>query len=191
MLSKKSGLRAEDGFTLIELLIAMTVFSFMLLIVLAGFINIVHLHNAALASNIAQDNARTAIDEVVQAVRDSHAVVEPAPLGSSTQLCLQKANSAEELIWVTGGGILQRGDGCATPTNVRKISAEAVSVSGFTTRILNASSPTVKPEVEIAMTVASANNTTQLVAGVPVCGPTAAERTFCAVVNVSSLAVPR
>jgi prepilin-type N-terminal cleavage/methylation domain-containing protein len=195
MLRVRWDLPGEDGFTLIELLIAMTVFSFMLLIVMAGFINIVHLHNQALASNVAQDNARTAMDEVVQAVRDSYSVVEPLPLGTSNQLCLQKANSAQELIWVdaAAGGILKRGDNCASPTNVRAISSNAVKFypNGFSAKILNASSATVKPEVEISMTVASSNGTAPLVGGVPKCGPTAADRTFCSVVDITSLAVPR
>ena len=67
-------MRSQQGFTLIELLVAMTVFSFMLLIIVGGFMNIVTIHNAALASNQAQDSVRTAMDDMVQAVRDSTGV---------------------------------------------------------------------------------------------------------------------
>jgi len=42
--------RLQNGFTMIELLVAMSVFSFLLLIIVVGFMNIVRLHNQALAS---------------------------------------------------------------------------------------------------------------------------------------------
>ncbi len=92
-------IRRQDGFTLIELLVAMTVFSFMLLIIVVGFINIVRLHNQALAANLAQDNARTAMDTMVQAVRDSTGIVRPTA-GSSTVLCLNSSAGPMQAYYV-------------------------------------------------------------------------------------------
>jgi prepilin-type N-terminal cleavage/methylation domain-containing protein len=69
-----SRLQHNAGFTLIELLVAMAVFSFMMLIIATGFINIVRLHNQAVVSNLTQDSANSAIQTLVQAVRDSHGV---------------------------------------------------------------------------------------------------------------------
>src|SRR5258705_7656478 len=95
MKRKRNREMSEQGFTLVELLMAMAVFSFMLLIVVVGFMNIVHLHNQAIASNMAQDNARTVMDEMVRAVRDSQGVITttPGPFGT---VCLGSPTAGQE-----------------------------------------------------------------------------------------------
>src|SRR5205823_262577 len=108
-------MRIQDrGFTMIELLMAMALFSFFLLIVVAGFLNVVRAHNQAIATNAAQDNARVAMDTLVQAVRDSAGVNDPAPNTTSNMLCLADAGGVDKQYWVqTVAGVktLMRGDG--------------------------------------------------------------------------------
>jgi prepilin-type N-terminal cleavage/methylation domain-containing protein len=180
----------EGGFTMIELLVAMSVFSFMLLIIVVGFINIVRMHNQALASGVAQDNARVMMDELVRGVRDSAGVTSPAPGIPSATLCLANASGPQQYYYVNAGTLF-RGDGCTAPANVRALSSSAVSVTSFVATVESAGAEIVKPEVKLALTVASNNGTTTGSGAGVRCGPTNAERTFCAVITLTSGAVPR
>ncbi len=73
-----SGARGEGGFTIIELLIAMTLFSSLLIVITAGFINILRLQTNTVASRNTQQAARYAIEEIVRTGRNSTAVSVPA-----------------------------------------------------------------------------------------------------------------
>ena len=134
----------EAGFTLIELLMAMAIFSFMLMIVVIGFINVVHIHNQAVAANIAEDNARTAMDELVRAVRTSNGVL---PSAANT-LCLTNTSSGGETIYYVAHpfpltplvGVLTRANSprvlgtpnCVVPgTSPQAITSSIVSVTAF------------------------------------------------------------
>jgi len=178
----------EAGFTLVELLVAMAIFSFMLLIVVSGFINIVHIHNQAVAANIAQDNARTAMDELVRGVRTSNGVL-PSAAGT---LCLTNTSNGQQILYYVAGGILNRADSprCTAPgVNVQAITSSIVSVTSFSAVVGTVGVP--KPEVNIALTVASNNGTTSGTGATVKCGPTAADRTFCSAITLTSGAVPR
>jgi prepilin-type N-terminal cleavage/methylation domain-containing protein len=190
---------SEAGFTLIELLVAMAVFSFMLLIIVVGFMNVVRLHDQALASNVAQDNARGAMEELVRAVRDSAGVVTPVPGTPSSTLCLASANGPQQYYWVKSvvvsgvtTNMLYRGDGCtASPSNQRPLTSNSVQVANFRATVKTSGAKIVKPQVEMTVTIASNNGTTTGSGASIACGPSNSSRAFCATVTLTSGAVPR
>lgn len=191
----------ERGFTLIELLVAMTVFNFMLLIIVTGFTNIIQIHNAAIASNVAQDNARTAMDSVVQAVRDSRGIIAPSSGTSLTGgLCLDSTNGPiyyhTKLVPATVNPpvplhtTLYVGNNCGAPVNDVALTNPSVTVSDFT--VSNPAPATVlKPVLTISMTLASNNGTTSGAGAGISCTNTKSSRPFCSVVTLKSGAVPR
>jgi prepilin-type N-terminal cleavage/methylation domain-containing protein len=190
--------RGQGGFTMIELLVAMTVFSFMLMIITIGFLNVVRLHNQAIASNVAQDNARTAIDELVRAVRDSTGAVTPivTDANGNSLLCLNDASGTQKLYYVvvTASPVsrtLYRADNCATKLNPVAITNSSVVVSNFVAAVKTAGIDIVKPEIDMSVTVGSSNGTTTGSGASISCGPSNADREFCATVTLTSGAVPR
>jgi prepilin-type N-terminal cleavage/methylation domain-containing protein len=185
----------QRGFTLIELLIAMAIFSFFLLIVVAGFLNVVRAHNHAIADNAAQDNARVAMDTVVQAVRDSAGVTNPGPDSTSNTLCLADPTGVDKEYWVqTVGGVetLMKGDGCTypgtPPLNQVAITSPSNNVAVFSARNTSSINTNPKTEVELTITVSSSNGTAT--AGTS-CNSNNEDRVFCSVVTLSSGAVAR
>ena len=187
--------KRERGFTMIELLIAMALFSFFLLIVVAGFLNVVRAHNQAIATNAAQDNARVAMDALVQAVRDSAGVITPAPNTTSTTLCLADSSGVNREYWVqavSGVQTLMRGDGCVfppgAPLNQVAITSPSNNVAVFSAKNTSSISTNPKSEVELSVTVSSSNGTAT--AGTS-CNNNNADRVFCSVVTLSSGAVAR
>jgi prepilin-type N-terminal cleavage/methylation domain-containing protein len=189
MKNAKKRRMGDRGFSLIELLVAMSVFSFMLVIVVVGFINVVHLHNQAIASNMAQDNARTAMDELVRAIRDSAGVVSTTP-GPSGSVCLASPTGQQRAYYLTGG-VLMRADNCATHTSPQSITSSSVLVSSFAVTVQSTGPKVVKPVVQVAVTVGTNNGTTTGSGATLACGPTNANRTFCSTVTLTSGAVPR
>lgn len=188
----------ESGFTLIELLVAMTIFSFMLVIVLFGFINVVHLHNQALAANATQDSARTAINELVRAVRDSTGVASvtpPGPTGLAGTLCLNTQNGYQSGYYIGTGasaGLLMRSDNCTAPrVNPQAITGSVVKVVNFSASQDSFGATITKPEIMVTVTIASANGTTSGVGTSTVCNNNNADRTFCSTITLTSGAVPR
>lgn len=188
--------RREAGFTLVELLVAMAIFSFMLLIVSSGFINIVRIHNQAVAANFAEDNARTGMDELVRAVRTSNGAIPSAP----STLCLTNTTSGGEIIYyLTATGTLTRADSprvlgvpncsVAGSTNAQAITSSMVSVTDFSA--VAGTVNTARPQVDLSITVASSNGTTQGSGASVTCGPSNANRTFCSAITLKSGAVPR
>jgi prepilin-type N-terminal cleavage/methylation domain-containing protein len=181
---------ASAGFTLIELLMAMTIFSFMLLIIVVGFMNIVRLHNQAVASNQAQDSARTAMNELVRAVRDSGGVTTATTIPSGL-MCLASTTGQPQQYYVQTGS-LKRADGCGAPyANPHQITSDGVQVSDFSPVIETSGPDITKSQVKISITVGSANGTTTGSGANLQCGPSAADRTFCATVTLTSEAVQR
>jgi prepilin-type N-terminal cleavage/methylation domain-containing protein len=210
----------QRGFTLIELLVAMAVFSFMLLIIVVGFMNIVNVHNAALASNHAQDSARAAMDEMVQGVRDSTGVqwihqypayaglMDPGVANDSNfdVFCLSSASgNAQEyfVAWVAALSTHQlfvRNTGnCSTaalnPTDTA-LTANNMDVRYFDVK--QVPDPTVtglpagwKPQVEMTLKLGT-NNGTASGNGVNFkCNANVADRAFCATATITSGAAPR
>jgi type II secretory pathway pseudopilin PulG len=184
---------------MIELLVAMSVFSFMLLIIVVGFINVVRLHNQALASNAVQDNARSAMDELVRAVRNSAAVVTPNAVGApSSTLCLANASGPQQKFYLVTGPAptfyktLYQGDNCtAAPSNTRALTSAGVNVADFAATLDTGGAGIVKPEVRITVTVASNNGTTTGSGATVACNNSNADRQFCSTMTLTSGAVPR
>jgi prepilin-type N-terminal cleavage/methylation domain-containing protein len=64
-------MRRQNGFTIIELLLAMAFFSFILMLVVAGFIQINRSYTRGLTVKQVQNSARSVIDEISSAIRDA------------------------------------------------------------------------------------------------------------------------
>jgi prepilin-type N-terminal cleavage/methylation domain-containing protein len=176
------------GFTLIELMMAMVIFSFMLLIIVVGFMNIVRLHNEAVASNQAQDSARAAMDELVLAVRDSGGVTAAQP----GLLCLASTTGQPTQYYVTANKTLSRADGCGgLRVNTHQITSDSVQVAEFLPEIVTNGGVVRKAQVQLLLTIGSANGTTTGTGASLQCGPTQSERTFCSTVTLRSEAVQR
>jgi prepilin-type N-terminal cleavage/methylation domain-containing protein len=192
---------AESGFTMIELLMSMTIFSFMLLIITAGFMNIVNIHNQAIAANVSQDNASSAMDVMVKAIRDSSGPVSPSVIGApSSTLCLVSASGGEQEYFVRqtinpAESILYRGDTCLGNSNPHPnevaLTSPSVQVANFQATLMTGGPGGVilKPEVGLTITVSSNNGTTT--GGGSTCSSNNGDRAFCSVVTLSSGAVPR
>jgi prepilin-type N-terminal cleavage/methylation domain-containing protein len=179
------------GFTLVELLVAMSVFSMMLLIVVSGFLNVIKINNQAIASNLAQDNAKSAMDEMIQGIRNSAGAITPSPAG---RLCLAGPDSGQPDVYYLDPATqaLMRSKGCnGALTNTHRLTSSDVKVVNFEFTIAAAGPDIVKREVQLKLMVASNNSTTTGVGAATKCGPTEQQRTFCSVVTLTSGAVPR
>lgn len=186
--------RREQGFTMIELIVAMAVFSFILLIIVVGFLNVVSLRNQALASDMAQDNARTAMNELVRAVRDAADVTIPSyPVTTtSNTLCLTKVDGHLGSYELVPPGILTRYDGCGPgKSNPVAITNTGVDVVDFTAKQESFGPGVKKPEIQLSITVASNNGTTVVAGASTQCKDTNQDRKFCSTVTLTSGAVAR
>lgn len=205
----------QKGFTLIELVVAMAVFSFMLLIIVEGFMNIISMHDAAIASNTAQDSARTAMDTIITSIRDSSGVtaicddanancsLTNPPTAATQTLCLTEASGAQQDFFYVGNGsdgtagVLYRADTCSlgAGNGAEAITDSAVNVNNFNAVVQSQGAAIIKPEVQVTISVGSNNGTTstQVVSGQPVtsCSSSNDAREFCSVVTLTSGAVPR
>jgi len=180
-------LTSPAGFTLIELLVAMAVFSLMLVIVSAGFINVVHIRNQALASNKTQDSARTAMNELVRAVRDSAGVVGTPGPGPNGTLCLSERGAQLREYYVDPvDHILKRWDGCGgAPVSPQAITNDSVKVVSFTAVQDSTGAAIVKPEVQLNITVSTG------LGSATSCNDPSVDRNFCSITALTSGAVPR
>jgi prepilin-type N-terminal cleavage/methylation domain-containing protein len=191
------------GFTLIELVMAMAVFSFMLLVVLAGFDNIIQLHNGAVEANAAQDNATGAINALVSDVRASSQVVTPAPgpslPSSASSLCLLTASGGWEYFQVVTNTlvspntkILYMSDNCSNiASNAVALTSADVQVANFQATVETGGPSAPEQEVQVTITVASNNNSTFGSGAATKCDNDEQDREFCSVVTLTSGAVPR
>jgi type II secretory pathway pseudopilin PulG len=181
----------QGGFTMVALVVAMAVFSFMLMIITVGFMNVVRMHNAAVASNVVQDNARTAIDEMVKAVRDSSGIVAGSSIPGSV-MCLAKASGPQQVYYLTSG-VLYSADNCPTAsrTNVRALTNSYVTVQYFNFVQRNSGANLVKPQIDVSVTIGSSNGTTTGSGSTTSCTNDNSARQFCSVITLTSGAVPR
>jgi prepilin-type N-terminal cleavage/methylation domain-containing protein len=179
--------RKEDGYTLIELLMAMAVFSFMLVIIVAGFINIVRLHNASVATNIVQDNAQTIMASLERVVRNGTSV-DTASLAAG-KLCVD-GNQLVALNPVTYALTLTSVVNCITPIGApANLMSSDVKVFSFVA--INDTPLQVRPTIRLAITVGSANGTVTAAGANSSCGGNASDRAFCAVSTITGAATPR
>ena len=99
----------QSGFTLVELLVAMSIFSFMLLIVSVSFIGIVHISQAGQASATTQHSARIISETIQRQLRSAEtATVADDVSPGIKRLCLYYGSTWYEYA-VDGGGNLRLG----------------------------------------------------------------------------------
>jgi prepilin-type N-terminal cleavage/methylation domain-containing protein len=179
----------QRGFTLIELVMAMAVFSFMLLIIMEGFTQIIQLHNGAIEENAAQDNARGAMDTIVADIRGASSVSVPTP----NTLCILSAAGGWQyfaVVTTAGSKILYESDDCLNiNSNKVALTSSIVQVANFQAAVETAG--VTEPEVSATITVASNNNTTFGSGAATQCKNNDQDREFCSVVTLNSGAVPR
>jgi prepilin-type N-terminal cleavage/methylation domain-containing protein len=193
--------RSERGFTMIELLVAMAVFSFMLMIITIGVINVVKLHNQAVASNMVQDSANAAMQGLVQAVRDSHgikrSVANPVNPLFGDLMCLQSNTGAAQAYFINSSNVLTRSNDCNNPTSAtakpQPFTAGTVVKATYFKATVDSTGPKItKPEVQFSLTMASGNGIPTGATGPNVqCINSNGFRQFCAVMTITSGATPR
>ncbi len=155
----------QGGFTLVELILAMALFSFFLLIVVAGFLHVVKLYQLGLVARDTQQNTRFGMQEMVRAAREGERV----GIGTlGNQVCL----------YYPGGGVkfyietttlrrqqLSENSSCDTSPNASDpaVSSTDVKVIGLAaTPVQEPAAPgiTPTPSVELTLTIASTNDPT-------------------------------
>jgi prepilin-type N-terminal cleavage/methylation domain-containing protein len=195
-------MREDRGFTLIELVMAMAVFSFMLLIIMEGFSQIIELHNGVIEANAAQDNARGAMDTIVTDLRSASQVTVPSgaalPVSANTLCILTAAGGWQYFKVVTNTvvtpntKILYRSDNCTNiNSNAVALTSPDVQVANFQATLETGGPNVSEPEVSATITVASNNNSTFGSAANTKCNNNEQDREFCSVVTLTSGAVPR
>ncbi|MCE7936478.1 prepilin-type N-terminal cleavage/methylation domain-containing protein [Candidatus Saccharibacteria bacterium CPR2] len=81
----KKFIKQQSGFTIIELLLAMAVFSFVLMITVAGFIQVNRSYTKGITVRRAQDSARTIVEQLSREIRISKKVAYDS---ASRKLCI-------------------------------------------------------------------------------------------------------
>ena len=92
----KAIMQSESGFTLVEVLMAMAVFSFMLTIILVGFLSVVRTHESGVVQRSTQQNARLALDQVEKIIHSSAEATTSTANGYPV-LCLKQAGQTQVL----------------------------------------------------------------------------------------------
>jgi prepilin-type N-terminal cleavage/methylation domain-containing protein len=186
--------RLQGGFTLIELLMAMSVFAFMLLIVIAGFINVANIHSQAVASDSVQDNARVAMAELVRAVRDASSLAPvTGALPTGELVCINKSGGTMQSYRIISG-VLTRSDSCGVGlVNPQAITNSTVDMAYFDVAQQTFSPvTTAKPEIQITLRVVSSGVGLTKNTGLnTACGDTSGQRAYCSAITLTSGAVPR
>jgi len=190
----------QAGFTLIELLMAMAVFSFMLLIVTAGFLQVIRIQQSGVASRATQQNARLVLDDIMKETRQASAATSDntttartlcATASSCQTLCLSAGGSTQQYYVDNGdlklGSIPDPGGSCPEPASTAgwsTINDASVQVTQFAVT----TTPSVQPGLGTAMvtiTLASKNNLNALDSTKTRCQPGSGSQ-FCAVTTLSS-----
>src|SRR5262249_28156495 len=128
-------LKSESGFTLIEYILALAIFSLMLLIIVGGFLNIVHLHQTGLAQRNTQQYSRSGMEEMV---RSSRSALAPKTTGNGVCLFYDDPVHGPRLYYYQNGtGNLMRGTIAPNDPNPNCVTSAA-------DRVVNA------PDVQIA-----------------------------------------
>ncbi len=193
---KGSALDMEPGFTLVELLLAMSIFSFMLLIVTAGFINVVKINEEGIASRSTQQNVRLLMDQVTKDIRQSAAAT-VAGVAPTQRLCLAKGSQTVEYAvdaTIPTAAKLRKNtiaNPAAGTCPVPAFNATWTTINDPTVAITQfrlATTPPVSPglgTVMVTVTAVSVDNLNVLNAAKTACLPGSGAQ-FCAVTTVSS-----
>ena len=133
---------SNPGFTLIEILVAMTVFSFLMLIVSLGILQVMRMYQADLATKRTQNAARLAMEDITREVRDSRI------LDATTGLCLQGAQIIRYETYESPPGSLRYG--------LRKITGGSDCTTGATATNSNILIDSAAGNVQVREFIASA-----------------------------------
>jgi prepilin-type N-terminal cleavage/methylation domain-containing protein len=188
------------GFTLVELVIAMAIFSMMLLIVVSGFLHVVRVQQASLASRNTQHNSRFALEEMVRESRSATDVLVTAgPLGPAPldTVCLAtesgfvrfQVNGADQRLYRQ---TLPSGGGCGgVVTSQAAITASDVAVVRFDAERMATSLGGGDPDevaLRLSVSVASVGDVSRLEAANELrsCDPSQSGAHYCSVANLDS-----
>lgn len=124
---KNFTLSPEEGFTIIELLLAMAVFSFVLMITVAGFVQVNRSYTKGINVRRAQDSARTIVEQIAREIRISEDVTFNGPartlcIGGNIQYSWSLANSGSGFQGAPGTRLVRRSDGpCGSGTTITEM----------------------------------------------------------------------
>lgn len=165
-------IRGQEGFSLVELTIAMAVFSFMLLIVSKGFLQVLRVQQAGVASRNTQQNARLIMEQMTREARSAFDVHIQPGIGSTQTICMVTAGGLSEYYVVLVSGIprLYRGTRdynsgyvagvCQPPTATQVLSSANVKVVDLSGLVTNpvpvAGEPAPIPSLNMTIKLASA-----------------------------------
>ncbi|HSH31748.1 MAG TPA: prepilin-type N-terminal cleavage/methylation domain-containing protein [Candidatus Saccharimonadales bacterium] len=183
----------QGGFTMIELLLAMALFSFVLLLVAAGFLQVVKLYQSGLASRNTQQNARFGMEQMIRQARGATGAQRVAATPFTDVLCLN-GESARVRFYVGAGDRLYRdifasnapcAAGASPPANA--ISSPDVRVVGFSAvPVTDTTGPVGVTSVQLTLRVAS--DVTLLNPARTACDPAASGSQFCSLTTFTSTA---
>lgn len=176
----------SKGFTLVELVLAMAVFSFMLLIISAGFLNVVRLQQSGTSYRNTSQGTRFGMEEIVRNTRDASAIIYPLS-GTDSRLCIV-VNGSVRQYWVVLSGqdqdALAEATECnPTTTSYKVMTSRDVKVTRFQVTKIEPSTINGKPGVELELDLAN-NNGSVLVGSS--CDQTVFGAHFCSVSKVRS-----
>lgn len=192
----------QAGFTLVELIIAMAVFSFMLTIIMVGFLGVVRTHESGVVQRNTQQNARLALDQLTKAVQQSatatHSVVTTSP-SEVDKLCLTSGGqnvvlevvphvvSSTLTVDTLTLGTIPAGP-CVSATTYSRLTDDSVTVTQFKTSQLPPQNTSLGT-VGVTLSVASAYGTADLDSVTHTsCNPGPGSQ-FCAVTTMQAMAV--
>jgi prepilin-type N-terminal cleavage/methylation domain-containing protein len=180
-------LPGQSGYTLIELVLAIAVFSFMLLIIVNGYLNVFRIYQNGLASRDTQQNGRIGMEELVRAVREAKDIRGVATAGDFDYVCLELPNGyiRKLMVFIPGGDTYQAmyvvtappGPGLSitncgglNPTSAgavaQKLTSNNVEVVEFKPVVVNTVAPSGNQSVQLVVKVATHNPSGSIVGGV-------------------------
>lgn len=188
--SKNGQLQA--GFTLIELILAMALFSFVLLIITTGFVNILHLYESGVAMGATQQNARFGLDDIVS---EGHSAYQTTVIGTTPdqQICLYEPGAMVQYYIGANSGLYK--DSLPSGTNCNLLSAGGQVISSSDTMVVQmvASAlpalytPTQPQTLNLTLAIAPSDAISQVtfVNGAPQC-PLGIGSQFCSITLLNS-----
>src|SRR5688500_10704829 len=87
--------RKSSGFTLVELIVALAFFSFMLLIVSAGFLQIGRIYQSGVSLRRTQQAARSVTTEIAREVRGASSI---SSVSGVDRLCLERGSNVVDFV---------------------------------------------------------------------------------------------
>jgi prepilin-type N-terminal cleavage/methylation domain-containing protein len=194
-------IKTQSGFTLIELTIAMAVFTFMLSIILVGFLGVVKTHESGVVQRSTQQNARLAMDQITKAIQrsaTSTSSIIKSPPAEIDKVCITSAgqnlvlevksvhvSSALDVNSLTLG-VISAGS-CVSAATYTRLTDNNVSVVQFKTNEIPPSGSGLGV-LGITLTVASAFGLQDLNTSQTACSSGSGTQ-FCSVTTIQSTAV--